>query len=70
MFPVRPSSGTPTALSEIFRGFRQSFQANAGIVLRLGQDSFLPNRIKLIIYLYHPTGLVVYEIGGTPPDEP
>jgi hypothetical protein len=49
---VRISTGTPTILTDVFRGFPQSLQANSGWVLLLGYDRFLPNPLQ---FIYHPT---------------
>jgi hypothetical protein len=46
---VRLSSGTLDILTEVFRGFPQPFQANAGIYSPLGHDRFLPNSFHFII---------------------
>lgn len=51
-FESRP--GTPVILMGVFRGFPQSAQVNAGIVSRLGHDSFLTNIPNLSV-IYHPT---------------
>jgi hypothetical protein len=49
--------GTPATLTEVCHGFRQSLQANTGIVYQLGHDCFLPNPFKFTIHLspYHST---------------
>jgi hypothetical protein len=48
--PVRVWVGVLVILTEAFRGFYQSFQANTGIVLRLGYDRFLENLSQFEIH--------------------
>jgi len=38
---ARVSAGIATILTELYRGFSQSFQANVGITTRLDEDCFL-----------------------------
>jgi hypothetical protein len=47
----------PAILSEISRSFSHSLQANAGTVLKLGHDRFLPYPFQLITHLssFHST---------------
>jgi hypothetical protein len=51
---VRISAKTPAILTEVSRGFPQSFRTNCGIVPRLGHghDVFLPNTFQFVIH--HP----------------
>jgi hypothetical protein len=48
---VRISAGTTAVLTEAFRGFIQSFQANSRIVPWLWYDRFLPDPFHFIICL-------------------
>jgi hypothetical protein len=50
-YSVLVSVGTAAILTAVFRGFPQSFQANARILPRLGYYPFLPNPFKFIIHL-------------------
>jgi hypothetical protein len=46
---VQIFAGTPAFLSEGFRGFHQSIQANAVIIPALGYDRLLPNLFQFLI---------------------
>jgi hypothetical protein len=49
---VKVLARIPANLTESFHGSPQSFQANYGIVHRVGHDRFLPNPFK---FIYHYT---------------
>jgi hypothetical protein len=44
--------GRGASYSEVLRDLPKSFEVNAGIVLRLGHERFLPNHFQ---FIYHPT---------------
>jgi hypothetical protein len=49
---VRISAGTPNILTEVFRGYPQLFQKNAGLFSVLRHDRFLSNYFHFIIISY------------------
>jgi hypothetical protein len=55
---VRFSARTSDNLAKVFRGFPQSFQANAGMVSWQGDDRFLPNSFQFLT----PTHLAIYRV--------
>jgi hypothetical protein len=47
------STRIPAILTDVFSGFPESLQANAGVVPLLGYDRFLPNSFQFVIHLLH-----------------
>jgi hypothetical protein len=50
------SAGTPAVLTEVFHGFFEPLQVNAGRIPQLGHESFLPNPFQFII-IYEGTSI-------------
>jgi hypothetical protein len=44
-------AGKPDFLAEIYHGFPWSLMVNAGLVLQLSHNHFVPNLLQVIIYL-------------------